>query len=123
MAVKFMAVKFTVQIERVRLCLLPYRDSVVFAASSDDATGDGTTIEGQGNDPYAALHALVNKFREVGLYRSESQQLDETSAVKKVECLLCGNVGYVKRTITSIQCAKCGTVWEDVAPQERKEVK
>jgi hypothetical protein len=68
-----MAVKFTVKIQRVRLCLLPYRDGVVFAASSDDATGDGTVIEGHGNDPYEALHDLVNKFREVDLYRPESE--------------------------------------------------
>ena len=68
-----MTVTFTVKIQRVRLCLLPYRDDVVFAASSDDATGAGTTIEGHGNDPYEALHDLVNKFREADLYRPESQ--------------------------------------------------
>ena len=45
----------------------------------------------------------------------------ETNAVKKVECLLCRNVGYVKKAITSIQCAKCGSMWEDVAPQGGKD--
>lgn len=62
-----MAVKFTVEIIREN----GEKDTGIFTASSNDASGSDVIFAGHGDTPYKALYDLIDEFENAELYRPD----------------------------------------------------